>query len=70
VAARDLVGRDAEAFGRRRNSGGKKRSSVHSTNLVGTFGHASSGHGETMEASDGWARSFLIASSASSRGTS
>ena len=26
-------------------SGGKNRSSVHSTNLVGTAGHASSGHG-------------------------
>jgi hypothetical protein len=30
---------------RRRSSAGKKRSSRHSRNRVGTFGHASSGHG-------------------------
>ena len=45
--AGDLVGDDAKALGanRRMNAGGKKRSSVHSTNRVGTSGQASSGHG-------------------------
>ena len=55
---------------RRKNSAGKKRSSVPSTNFVGTFGQASSGHGDAIEASDGCARSLLSASSASCRGTS
>src|SRR6266508_2609051 len=33
---------------RRMNAGGKKRSSVHSTNVVGTAGHASRGHGLSL----------------------
>ena len=46
------------ATSRRRKSGGKKRSSVHSTNFVGTPGQASSGHGALWDASDGWERSL------------
>ena len=41
------------ATSRRKKSGGKKRSLVQSTNFVGTFGHASSGHGKLLSACDG-----------------
>ena len=51
------------------NAGGKKRSSVHSTNRVGTSGQVSRGHGLWYAASDS-ERSWLSASSASARGTS
>jgi hypothetical protein len=55
VAAGDFVGHDAQASGtsRRKKSGGKKRSSVQSTNLVGTSGHAANGHGAAVAAVDG-----------------
>src|ERR1700682_4876616 len=53
---------------RRRRSGGKKRSSRHTTNFVGTSGHALSGHGAAIQVLD-CPRSLLIASSANTRGT-
>jgi hypothetical protein len=67
----DLVGSDVKAQGTtlRMKAGGKKRSSVHSTNRVGTSGQASSGHGLLYAACDS-ERSLLSASSARARGTS
>src|SRR5205814_4959807 len=54
---------------RRMNSGGKNRSSVHSTNRVGTGGHASSGHGAWPGAS-AWSRGLRRASPDRSGGPS
>jgi predicted amidohydrolase YtcJ len=54
---------------RRMNSGGKNLSSVHSTNRVGTGGHASSGHGERPGVPD-WSRARRRACPAKAGGTS
>jgi hypothetical protein len=67
----DLVGGDAEAVGDEavHELGGKKRSSVHNTNLVGTSGHAASSHGLCPGVAD-WARVLRRACPARARGTS